>query len=452
MYFEKIKLVFSQAWPVFLSQLFIVLYGVVDTWLIGNSSTYELATLGVSINVFDTLYIVISSILLVMIPVISQKSGANKYSEIGESVRQGCWLALFLSIPVILGLLAPGFLLKITHVSHEGDLNIRKYLAILTLGIPALMLFRVFFCYGSAILQPRVFMFLNLFGLAVKFILSWGLVNGIFGFDKLGAMSCAWSTVAVSWLLLMIAAYLLKYYGSFSIHGIFSKWSWPMLSHQLNFLKIGGPIGIIFFIDYTSLTVMALFICRFGLLAIGSQQIAATISLMLYLIPLSIGSAGSVLIGRALGRNDKKEARSFGYAALFFGASIAIVMSLIMWNQSHFLSSLFTVNKDVISLASVFIKWVAIYHVVDALMTISSASLRSYEKVLLPTVFFGFTLWGIGLFGGYILSFIFLEGAVGFWIALSAAATIAAILVVFYHLVISNKAVSNRSIAFSPDI
>ena len=66
-----------------------------------------------------------------------------------------------------------------------------------------------------------------------------------------------------------------------------------------------------------------------------------------------------------------------------------------------------------------------LYHVFDAMQSVSSFALRGYRVTRLPMIIYGVMLWGVGLGGGYMLAFgnpITGEpmGAYGFWSATAA--------------------------------
>lgn len=62
-------------------------------------------------------------------------------------------------------------------------------------------------------------------------------------------------------------------------------------------------------------------------------------------------------------------------------------------------------NPQIIALASSLLVWVAFYHVADAIQALCAFLLRSYRITLTPLVLYGVLLWGLGLYGGYRLTY-----------------------------------------------
>jgi MATE family multidrug resistance protein len=60
--------------------------------------------------------------------------------------------------------------------------------------------------------------------------------------------------------------------------------------------------------------------------------------------------------------------------------------------------------------ASAVLAWVAFYHLMDAMQAVSVFILRCYRMTFLPLVIYCFMLWGVGLYGAYVLAY---EGFAG---------------------------------------
>ena len=102
---------------------------------------------------------------------------------------------------------------------------------------------------------------------------------------------------------------------------------------------------------------------------------------------------------------------------------------------------LLTIIYPLLHLTSLLIGFVACYHFFDAIYTIVSGVLRSFNKTFIPTLILGSCLWGIGLCGGYFLTFDGEFGVKGFWFALIIAAIIASkiTLLYFHNITLPNK-------------
>jgi MATE family multidrug resistance protein len=87
-------------------------------------------------------------------------------------------------------------------------------------------------------------------------------------------------------------------------------------------------------------------------------------------------------------------------------ATLAISLAGLLWLLHNQLPSLFSRNPEVASTAAALLLWVALYHVADAIQAMCAFLLRCYRVTLLPLFIYGTVLWGMGLTGGYWLTYV----------------------------------------------
>ena len=86
---------------------------------------------------------------------------------------------------------------------------------------------------------------------------------------------------------------------------------------------------------------------------------------------------------------------------------------------------------------------VAIYHFFDAILAVGINGLRGYKNAVVPMIVCGVCLWGVGLWGGYVLGLQggFISdrplGAAGFWYAAIASYASAGLILAAYFNYIS---------------
>jgi MATE family multidrug resistance protein len=440
---RNVKLLIKQTWPVFVSQLAVTLYGVIDTFFASHLSPDSLVIVSVSSNIYSTIYITFSSILYILMPYVSQFFGANNKNELSDILIQGIWLALFLCVPLFFFLIFPEPFLYITSLSGNHLHIVKTYLLMLLPGIPALMMLRVYFAYCTGVLKPENVMYLNIAGLVLKFIFSYVLINGFISFPAFGVYGCAISTVTVSWVTFIIAMINMGQAKTNEGENLFARFARPRFQIQLELLKKGFPIGITFFIDFASLTFIGLLVARMGVIVTGGYQIASNISLLCYLVPLSVGSAASVLLAKSIGEKNLQDSKNIRVAALLLTLAISFIISLMLFYFSENLALLYSEDSTLVKTAAAYIQLISCYHFFDALLTVTSGLLRGYKRTSIPTVIYGLSLWVFGLGGGYYLAFIRDMGAEGFWYGLTFAAFFAAVLMGSYLSQVEKKEMAN---------
>jgi MATE family multidrug resistance protein len=424
------------AWPMLIAQLAVMAGGVIDTIMAGRLGAVDLAAVGIGTSIYFTVFVGAVGILLALTPTVAHLYGSGEREGVGEEVRQSIWLALLLSAIVVVILQRPDPLLGISQLTPEVEAKVRAYLDNLSWGVPAAMLFRVFYGFSTGIGRPRPVMVLNLIGVIVKVPVNAVFMYGGFGLTAQGAPGCAAATTLIAWLLCGLAWTWCSRNDEYLPYGVFRCFSPPRWSVLRQQFRLGLPIGATYLVDVTAFTFMALFIARLGPSLSAAHQIAANLGAVLFMLPLSIGHAAGVLAGHALGAGDRQRARQTCRLALAVGFGFALAIGAAVWWSAATIAALYTADRTVQASAVVLLHIVAFYHLADATLGVTVNVLRGHRKTTVPMAVFAVMLWGVGLFGGYLFglteTFGAPLGAAGFWIAAAAAAALAAMLMVAY--------------------
>jgi MATE family multidrug resistance protein len=429
-------------WPVLIAQLAVMINGVIDTVMAGRLGAADLAAVGIGASIYISVFVTMMGVLIALTPVAAQLYGAGRLQEIGEEVRQSAWLGALLALVAFVVIYFPDPFLALAQVAPEVEVKTRSYLRNIALGIPAMLMFRVFYSFTTAVSRPRVIMALNLVGLALKIPLNLVFMHGYLGMPALGGPGCAVSTSIISWILAISAWLVCWFDAGYRPFAVFARWSWPRWRDQLRLLQIGLPIGFNFLVDVTSFTFMALFIARLGTASSGGHQIAGNLASLIYMMPLAMASATGVLTGQAIGAGDPRRARLTGLIGIGVGFACACVVGLLVWLGREAIAGMYTRDDEVRAIAATLLAYVALYHVFDAASAIAVSALRGYKKTVVPMLCNIVALWGLGLAGGYTLAFTpsMSMGAAGFWIAGTAGLLAGGILIILYFLRVSRTA------------
>jgi len=439
---------FHLAWPVIIAQLAVMANGVIDTVMAGRLSAVDLAAVGIGNSIYITVIVSVMGVLLALTPSIAHLYGADRDAEIGEEVRQSAWLALLLSILVILLLRNPEPFLALSRLTPEVEIKVRAYLNALSWSVAPALLFRVFYGFSSGIGKPRPIMVFNLIGVALKVPLNLVFVYGSFGLPALGGPGCAVATAILSWLTCLLAWTWCARTEEYRLYRIFAGWSLPRQAELVGLLKLGLPIGVTYFVDVTAFTFMALFIARLGPATSAAHQIAANLAALVFMLPLSLGNAASVLAGQALGAGDAQRARHAGLVSIATGLACGALSSLVLWFGAGTIAGFYTSQAEVRQTATLLIGYVAVYHLFDALQAVVMNLLRGYKKTTVPMIIYAVALWGVGLSGGYTLGLTDWiaapRGAPGFWLAAILSLMLGGGMVTAYFLRVSRSHQTQR--------
>jgi MATE family multidrug resistance protein len=181
---------------------------------------------------------------------------------------------------------------------------------------------------------------------------------------------------------------------------------------------------------------MALFIARLGAVALASHQIAASLAAVLYMVPLAIGIASSARTGYWLGAGQARKARSAAGLGIGLAIGAALLGAGVLFLGREAVATAFSTDPSVVQAATVWLGWVALYHLADAVQAVCAYLLRCYRITLMPLLIYTALLWGVGLYGGYVLAYQGIDGAAWpmrasvdtFWMTSTAALALVSVL------------------------
>jgi len=436
----RVSRIAALALPILIGQLAVIANGVIDTVMTARYAAIDLAALGLGASIYISIFVGLSGVLQALSPSIGQLFGARKLEAIGFEVRQGVWLALFLSVLGATALLFPQPLLAIAQGSSELNNKVVQYLQILALALPATLGFRVYASLNTATSRPRMVMAIQITSLLLKIPLNGLFIFGGLGLPAFGAPGCAMATAVTTWLALAASWMIVRrgaHYRQFNLFG--NGLGRPQWAAQKALLKLGVPMGLSYLIEVTAFAFMALFIARLGNNALAGHQVTANFGTVLYMLPLSIAHATGTLVAQEIGAGRLQAARQTGFAGIVFGAACAGSVGLLVWLAREQIISLYTPHASVLTAAMPLFFFIAFYQVFDAVQVGTAFVLRAYKIALVPTIMYALALWGLGLGGGYVLGFdlihgtpAFLQGAAGFWLGNSVSLAIVGVALLWY--------------------
>lgn len=447
--------IYRLAWPVLVAQLAVMAYAVIDTMMAGRYATDDLAAVGIGASIYFSVFVALMGVLLAVSPIAAQLLGAGRHAEIGEQVRQAMWLAFALAALSVVAFRFPEPFLALSDPPPAVAAKVRAYLAIAAWGAPAGLAFRLFASYTVAVSLPHVMMRLNLLGLLLKIPLTWVLVFGHLGAPAMGSSGCALATAVVMWLVCILCWTLCAVSPAYREHRVFGRWSWPRWADQRHLIALGVPIGLTFLVDVTAFTFMALFIARLGAVNSAAHQIASNVAAVMFMLPLALGNGVGVLVAQAIGARKFTTARLTGMTGIGLALALAVLAGAVLGSAAPVVAGFYTSDGTVRAVAATLLVLVAGYHVFDALQAVTVSTLRGYKRAVVPMLVNATGLWGIGLFGGYVigltdaldLSALGLTtplGVQGFWYAAIAGLAVAGLGIVAYYLTVTSPAYARR--------
>ncbi|PHI37664.1 MATE family efflux transporter [Pseudoalteromonas sp. GCY] len=420
--------------PVFLAQVTLVLMTVVDTMMAGQVSAEDLAALSIATGVWNPLIFSLQGILLALTSIVAHCHGANDTAGIKRFFQQSLYLALAL---FTVGLVLANFTSMVFSnigASENVQTLAQGYIDFVKWGLLGFLIFTVYRNVTEGVGQTKPAFYISIVGLCINVVANYIFIYGKFGAPALGSAGCGLATSIVLWSMAIaqwVYSLKSKYIDGKALISGFTK---PSLSMMKYVAALGFPIALATFFEVTLFACIPLFIADLGPISVSGHQIAASVTTMLFMMPLSLSMAIAIRIGNLTGQGALDQLKLSVNTAFLLATLIALFVALITYIGRDQIVWLYTNNTEVAALATSIMVLACLYQLPDALQVSANGVLRGlkYTKPISWVTFVSY--WLIGFSLGYVLAKTDLitpaMGPQGFWIGIIIGLSTAAVLLV----------------------
>ena len=426
---------YALAWPLVLANLTQQVIQATDILLMGRLGASQLAAATLALNLTFTFNLFLLGLLTASAPMMATALGqrGNAVRDVRRTFRAGLWLIVIAMPPYWLALWHVGDLMlafgQSAELASQGQTFLRAYMWCTA----PWLLFQLLRNFVSALERPRIILWLSIFGIGLNALLSWSLIFGHFGLPAFGLLGGGIGS-SLTWLVMCAAlvAVILRERRFRRFH-LFGHW-WRFDSHRLAaMVGLGWPIGLTMALEMGVFALAVYFMGWISAAAVAAHAVALQLAAITFMVPLGLGQAATVRVGRALGRGDPAGITRAGWTAWVVGVAFMGAMAIGMWAFPRPLVTLFLAdvpaNAEVIALAIGFLQVAAAFQLVDGAQVIGAGMLRGLHDTRWPLIFALVGYWGIGLGIGAWLAFAADWQGVGIWVGLAAGlAAVAALM------------------------
>ncbi|WP_340680169.1 MATE family efflux transporter [Paraglaciecola sp.] len=428
----ELKTILHLAWPLLVAQITQILMGVSDTIMAGRFSAADMAAVAIGFGFTLPVIVFIQGVTLALPPIISRLNGAKKTDKVANYSQQMAWLTLGLSLLALAFSFVFTPLLYLIEMEPALRLITIDYVYYILLSMPAFGLYQVLrnYCEGLSITKPS--MVIMVIGLLVNIPANYILIYGKFGLPQMGGAGCGLATALV-FVAMFIATLLYSVYAKkLQTYKLYQRFYWPDVAALKECLKLGLPIAMTILFEVSLFAVVAILLAPFGANIVASHQVALNFSALMFMIPLSLGMATSIRIGYLLGEARPEQAKIATRCAFIIGISIALFTATFTVVARTSIASLYSIDQDVIELASGLLLLAAMFQFSDAIQVISATALRGYKDTAWMFYLSFVSYWIVGMSIGCILALtdwiVPRMAAAGFWIGFICGLSCAAVL------------------------
>ena len=429
------KYLLRLAIPVFFAQVILVLMGVVDTIMAGQISQYDLAALSIASGLWNPILLSLQGILLALTGIVAHHYGAKKTTEIRTQLHQACYLALILSVVGLFLINQLHYAVNYIKMEPQVSKLTLDYLNFVKWGLPAFLIYCTFRNVSEGMTLTKPALYISIIGLAVNIPANYIFIHGEFGMPALGGAGCGIATAIVFWC--MAVSQVTYTYCSKKINGKFllSQFSPPHFSQIYSIFKMGIPISLATFFEVTLFACIPLFIANLGAVVVSGHQVAASVSTVLFMMPLSLSMAICIRVGNLYGQAQYDKLRSTILTSFLLAIGIACIVASITFIGRNWISDLYSDVPEVIALASAILVLACFYQLPDALQVAANGVLRGLKHTAPISYITFISYWLIGFSIGYVLAktdyIVPAMGAQGFWLGIIIGLTVASLLMLF---------------------
>jgi multidrug resistance protein, MATE family len=425
---EKIKQFSIILVPILVTQLGMFSMNFFDTVMSGKYSSADLAGVAIGSSLWVPVFTGLSGILLAITPIVAQLIGGKREKEVPFSVVQGIYAGTFLAVLVlIIGSFVLDPILNGMNIENRVRYIARGYLVALSFGMIPLFIYNVLRSFIDALGMTKISMVITLLSLPINVFFNYVLIFGKWGFPELGGVGSGYASAITYWMITYIAAWVIHQNRPFAKYYIFRKLHPISLSKWKEIFAIGVPIGLSIFFEVSIFSAVTLFMSNYSTAIIAAHQAAINFASFLYMIPLSISMALTIVVGFEVGAKRIQDAKIYSLMGILTAIGLALTYGVALMVFKEPVSSIYTDDPEVIALISHFLLYAVFFQLSDAIQAPVQGALRGYKDVNVTFIMALISYWVIGLPFGYILANYTDFGPYGYWIGLTTGLTAGAI-------------------------
>ncbi|WP_052049747.1 MATE family efflux transporter [Leptolyngbya sp. KIOST-1] len=435
----EVQAFLALAIPLSAAQVAQAAVGFIDTLMMGRLGAETLAAGGLAAISFQLLLAVVGGLVMTVGPLVAQAYGAGQKGQVEAVTRQGFWLVLILSLPMMAVLSQlDRVLLGLGQDAAIAALTGPYFQWILWGAFPALA-FTLLRSYASALSQAQVVIVIVLVGTAFNIAGNYALGFGKWGFPALGLGGLGLASGLSYWLMFGLFLLYILAHPTLKTYRFWRSWQrvQPRLMGRMT--AMGGEIAMTVALEFGLFGVVTILMGILGPEVLAAHQTVYQTIYVIFMVPLGMSYATTARVGQALGQQDRAQVRRAGYVAMAIAAAFMLLatLGLLLFRPAIiglYLDLADPANAPVLALAMPMLLVAALVQLSDGVQRVASGALYGLQDTRTPMVLSAVAFWGVGLGLGYLLGFVLGLGGVGLWIGQSTGvATAGAIFILRFH-------------------
>lgn len=292
---------------------------------------YSLDALAASLSssvvnfVFTAFFIGVATYVNVFI---AQYTGAQRPERVGAALWQSIWFSVLAAVGMALLALPAEWIFGLAGHSESVQALEVPYYRILCFGSGFSVLAVALASFYSGRGMTRPVAVINMIGAVLNIPLDYALINGAWGFPRLGIEGAGYATVfawGVTALLFGAAVFVRRHEERYKV---LSNWRPdPVLFRRL--LRFGVPSGVQFFLDIFGFTVFILVVGRMGDVELAATNLVFSLNHFTFMPMVGLHIATETLMGQAIGAGRPDEGARATTSAMHLCLAWALLLGAV---------------------------------------------------------------------------------------------------------------------------
>lgn len=430
---EQINIFIKLLFPVLVYQLISYSSGMIGTFMAGHYSATDLAGLSMGVNIWNPVISIINTLVVAIVPIVSQLVGKGNHEEVPTKVRQFIYIGLIISIIISFSLyFTADFLVEKLNIRPEIGEITRNFLKYQSFGIIPIVIYVLFRSFIDSLGLTKVSMTIMLTYVPINILLSYLLIFGKFGFPEMGGAGVAISTNITYVISLIIVIFVILVHPKINKYKIF-KSEFIKISHWPEIFKLAIPMVIAVAIETFMFSILSLMVSRFDTATIAAHQSSLNFAGFLYGLPMSISSALTIIVAYHIGAKNYKMANKFVKIGTYVSIIFSILTAIIILLFNTKIPYLYGTDPEFIKISEKLLYFVIGFAVFDSFSACLVGVMRAYKKVVPTCVCMAIGFYVVGLPLAYYLVFVLEIGVYGLWISWLVGIAVYAVLMTTYY-------------------
>ncbi len=441
---QELRALLTIAAPLAAAYLAEIAMMITDMAIVGRLGSVQLAAVGLAGDLMMEVMLFCMAMVSIVGVLVAQALGSGDGKGAAHHLRQGLWIATFLSVPGMVLCWNLPSLLALTDQDPRVLAFGETYLhAVVWCFLPSLW-FVVLREFAAALSRPKSVMVITVSAVGLNAALTYCLVFGEFGFPALGVAGAGWATTVVCWVMFAALAWHITRAAFFKPYRVLSGLGRLDLGVWRQIFVLGAPLGGLALMEGGLFAVTAILVGVLGAVALAANQVVISVIALTFVVAMALGEAAAIRVAYEIGAGRPAQAQRAGLLGILVGVVFMVAAAVVFLSLPETLAALFLdvddpANRPVIELAAGLFLIAAVFQIFDGVQAIASRALRGLRDTFVPMWIAGLGYWGFGIPCGYLLGFVFGYGAEGLWWGLALGLSVTATMLLWRFVRLSQR-------------